>query len=406
MKKIIPILAASLILAACTGGGENNSSSSVTGTSINSSVSDADSSVATSSSTSEMPVTPVSSDNNDSSSQQDTKSSSEKPSSSVQPDVPAKKYTVTITPCEGISNPNVVSQEKEFAAGETIQFSCPVVYKYRVVAIHIRGTDGVDIAYTKGQSLYSFTMPASNVTISFEVEVRQTITVEKDSYTTVTFSDKGLKDYFDEGEAVSFTLSFEEGYELGNLKAYNVSGSTTTEVQYAESKGIYTLTFGKTDMKIVVTAKEKEAAADDPFTSAVTYQGSWTYDYDYTMRLRIIFNGNSTLDWYLTYEYVGGEEEWTYQNGSVSNATRKNAASTAYSKPSGMDGDFKSGYKNVPYTYDAATDKIEFTTPVKMTTATCHLQINRTSGSVTSITVLEDLSSDYYQSKNCVLTKI
>ncbi len=307
------------------------------------------------------------------------------------------KYTVSFVGTEFV-NASIIGTKEEFASGEEVMFNYSVTYGYKVTSFTIKDASGADVEYAE-TSYVTFTMPASNVTVSFFTVARHTLSLTNGEHSSITVIDQ--KDYYDEGDVVNFTVTFKEGYELDTLKVYKM-GKVATEVEYQATETNYSFTFADLNMQIVLTDKAKPVSSD-PFTAKTSYQSDeWLFpdgDYNYYMYLRVVFNGDMTLSWYLTFdsEYYGGGEYWAY-------IPPKRAAVT---KPNDMPGeDFKDGQENLPYTYDQANEKITFTTKVKSSDIECSIKLNKEGEEIKTITFETQMGEEYYQTGNRTLKKI
>lgn len=307
------------------------------------------------------------------------------------------KYKVTF-----VKNPNVttnlIGSKMEFEKGEEVSFSYSPKYGFKVTSLSIKDKNLNDVAYEE-LSYIKFLMPESDVTVSFVTEARKTLEIVNGAHSTINVVDK--MDYYDEGAKINFTLDFENGYELDTLKVLKEENSSFVEVQYTILNDVYSFDFVNANMKIEVIDKEK-VVSDDPFANSAVYEGDWDYYdgyYDYLMRFRIIFNGDYTLSWYLTWEDVdSGYEEYYALNYRM--GVKKNA------KPSDMVGTLRDSQENIAYVYDATSDTISFVSPIKMSTKEYTLILTRNENQeITSIKMSENLSDGFYQTGNKTLTK-
>lgn len=324
----------------------------------------------------------------------ETSESSTESSSSTTEEV---KYTVNFVG-ENVSA-SIIGTKEEFASGEEVMFNYSATYGYKVTSFTIKDASGADVEYAE-TSFVTFTMPASNVTVSFFTVARHTLSLKNGEHSSITVADQ--KDYYDEGDVVNFTVAFEEGYELDTLKVYKVMGKVAMEVEYQATETNYSFTFADLNMQIVLTDKAKPVSSD-PFTVKTTYQSDeWLFPngyYNYYMYLRVVFNGDMTLSWYLTFdsEYYEGGEDWAY-------IPPKRAAVT---KPNDMPGeDFKDGQENLPYAYDQANEKITFTTKINSSDIECSIKLNKEGNEIKTITFETQMGDEYYQTGNRTLKKI
>ena len=106
---------------------------------------------------------------------------------------------------------------------------------------------------------------------------------------------------------------------------------------YVVNNDVYSFNMPASDVHITVTTKEKVVSSIDPWTSKKTYSGSYNYG-DYRCYIYVTFNGDGTLTWNLKYDQW---DEWDYD----------------WYGPY----DFKKCNGNVPYTFDALTNIVTFT---------------------------------------------
>lgn len=302
------------------------------------------------------------------------------------------KYTVNFVG-ENVSA-SIIGTKEEFASGEEVMFNYSVTYGYKITSFTIKDASGADVEYAE-TSFVTFTMPASNVTVSFFTVARHTLSLTNGEHSSITVTDQ--KDYYDEGDVVNFSVTFEEGYELDTLKVYKVVDGADTEVTYQTVEANYSFAFVGSNMKIVLVDKAKPVSSD-PFTVKTSYQGDWDYydgyDTTYTMYLRIVFNGDKTLSWYLNYLYY--DEYYAYIP----------LKAAVYAAPSDMMGSPRDSGENLPYTYDRANEKITFTTKIKSSNMECSIKLNKEGEEIKTITFETQMGDEYYQTGNRTLKKI
>lgn len=398
-SKLLILIAASLLLS-CGNNSSNSSSSSESSKNQTETVNTTkvDSTIESSETTTE--TTTVSSTESSESSTESSESSTESSESlteSSSTTTEEVKYTVNFVGTEFV-NASLIGTKEEFASGEEVIFSYSVAYGYKITSFSIKDASGTDVEYAE-TSFVTFTMPSSNVTVSFFTVARHTLSLKNGEHSSITVTDQ--KDYYDEGDVVNFTVTFEEGYELDTLKVYKVMGEVAMEIEYQATETNYSFTFADMNMQIVLTDKAKPVSSD-PFTVKTTYQSDeWLFpngDYNYYMYLRVVFNGDTTLSWYLSFnsEYWGGED-WAY-------IAPKKAMVTL---PNDMPGEeLKDGQENLPYTYDQANEKITFTASVKSSDIECSIKLNKEGNEIKTITFETQMGDEYYQTSNRTLKKI
>lgn len=305
------------------------------------------------------------------------------------------KYTVNFVGTEFV-NASLIGKKEEFASGEEVMFSYSAKYGYKITSFTIKDASGASVEYAE-TSFVTFTMPSSNVTISFFTVARHTLSLINGEHSSITVTNK--KDYYDEGDVVNFTVTFEEGYELDTLKVYKVMDGVDTEIEYQATETNYSFTFADMNMQIALTDKVKPVSSD-PFTVKTSYQCDWNY-YDgygttYTMYFRVVFNGDKTLSWYLNFTYIDEGYDWAYIPPKAD----------VYAAPSDLTGTAKDSGENLPYTYDQATEKITFTTNVKSSDIECSIKLNKEGNEIKTITFETQIDDEYYQTGNKTLKKI
>ena len=401
-SKLLILIAASLLLS-CGNNSSNSSSSSESSKNQTETVNTTkvDSTIESSETATES--TTVSSTESSESSTESSESSTESSESSTESSSTTTeevKYTVNFVGTEFV-NASLIGKKEEFTSGEEVMFSYSAKYGYKITSFTIKDASGADVEYAE-TSFVTFTMPSSNVTVSFFTVARHTLSLTNGEHSSITVTDK--KDYYDEGDVVNFTVTFEEGYELDTLKVYKVMDGVDTEVTYETTETNYSFTFVDSNMKIVLADKARPVSSD-PFTTKTIYQSNdWTFPdhyYTYYMYLRVVFNGDKTLSWYLSYEtsddYGEGGEDWAY-------IAPKKAMVTL---PNDMPGEeLKDGQENLPYTYDQANEKITFTAKVKSSDIECSIKLNKEGNEIKTIIFETKMGDEYYQTSNRTLKKI
>lgn len=137
-------------------------------------------------------------------------------------------------------------------AGEKVSFTVDVTEGYRIKSVKA----GDEVLTADENGLYTFTMPAGNVTVTVETEIMP------DMY-AVSYSGSAAEvnlgtDVYEVGQTVSFTVSVKSYYRLISVKA---DGTELT----ADADGNYTFTMPERDVEIVVEAEKiySEPSASD-----------------------------------------------------------------------------------------------------------------------------------------------
>lgn len=392
-SKLLILIAASLLLS-CGNNSSNSSSSSESSKNQTETVNTTkvDSTIESSETTTETATVSSTESTESSESSTESSESSTESSSTTTEEV---KYTVNFVGTEFV-NASLIGKKEEFASGEEVIFSYSAKYGYKITSFTIKDASGADVEYAE-TSFVTFTMPSSNVTVSFFTVARHILSLTNGEHSSIAVTDK--KDYYDEGDVVNFTITFEEGYELDTLKVYKVVDGVDTEVTYETAETNYSFTFVDSNMKIVLADKAKPVPSD-PFTVKTSYQCDWEYydgyDTTYTMYFRIVFNGDNTLSWYLNFTYIDEGYDWAYIPPKAD----------VYAAPSDLTGTAKDSGENLPYTYDQATEKITFTTNVKSSDIECSIKLNKEGNEIKTITFETQIDDEYYQTGNKTLKKI
>lgn len=173
----------------------------------------------------------------------------------------AISYTVSVPSVEGVQSATLDKVEGKYTVGETVQLTVTAETGYKLVSVT---AEDVDVSGGEG-GVYTFTMPASDVTVTIQVEKQYKVTVADGSseHAQVNFTD-GQKDWYDNGETVEFTVTAIGEYVVTSVKA----GSDVL----TEEGGKYSVTLNGADIEITVETVEK---IDKPITENGDNQGEW-----------------------------------------------------------------------------------------------------------------------------------
>ena len=163
-------------------------------------------------------------------------------------------YTVNIAESE---NGIVISDVSEAQAGETVTLTVIPYEGYEFETLTVTcGEDGadVDVAATKYEGLYTFTMPESDVTVSaIFAEIPQktvyTVNIAASENGTVTADVSEAQ----AGETVTLTVTPAEGYDIATLTVTYGKYGTGVKVVATEDEGVYTFTMPENDVTVSAT---------------------------------------------------------------------------------------------------------------------------------------------------------
>ena len=163
---------------------------------------------------------------------------------------PVTTYTVT---CETATGGQVTADKTDVAAGDTVTLTVTADSGYNFGSLSVKKTDNTEVETAQqADGTYTFTMPASNVTVTATfaaVEVPTTYTVTCETATGGKVEADKTADLA-EGETVTLTVTADSGYNFGSLTVKNADG---TEVE-TEDKGDGTYTFTMPASNVTVTA--------------------------------------------------------------------------------------------------------------------------------------------------------
>ena len=161
-----------------------------------------------------------------------------------------KTYTIA----QGaVTGGTIVSIDKAIAkAGETVTVTAAVAAGYKLpVTVTVTPESGAPITAAAGavEGTYTFTMPASNVTVTaaFTEKVKSDVTVTYDA--AKGSASANMSNDVMEGETVTVTVAPNEGCMLGNITAGGV-------VLNKISDTVYTFTMPAEDVTVIVTFED------------------------------------------------------------------------------------------------------------------------------------------------------
>lgn len=233
--------------------------------------------------------------------------------SSTEPTEPTTKYTVTVD--KNIKNSKVTPSAASLAAGETFTVTVTPDNGYVLNAITVTDADGKSVAATD-ESTHTYTMPASNVTVSATFKVK---TDAKYSVTYTAPTGEGVVDSsinptdtaLAEGTNVTVTVTVNDGYTA----SLAVDGATVTT---STSGNTYTFTFSMPAQAITVAPKVTKAGENTGTLIPNLYLIYTTKDeviptnftqhlnlyYDSNNQVYASFNENTSFDTSKTYKFM------------------------------------------------------------------------------------------------------
>lgn len=233
--------------------------------------------------------------------------------SSTEPTEPTTKYTVTVD--KNIKNGKVTPSAASLAAGETFTVTVTPDNGYVLNAITVTDADGKSVAATD-ESTHTYTMPASNVTVSATFKVK---TDAKYSVTYTAPTGEGVVDSsinptdtaLAEGTNATVTVTVNDGYTA----SLAVDGATVTT---STSGNTYTFTFSMPAQAITVAPKVTKAGENTGTLIPNLYLIYTTKDeviptnftqhlnlyYDSNNQVYASFNENTSFDTSKTYKFM------------------------------------------------------------------------------------------------------
>ena len=132
--------------------------------------------------------------------------------------VPLTTYAITVA--AGIEHGTITANPAEAEEGATVTLTITPENGYRLKTVDVKDADDADVRLSGSGNTRTFTMPASNVAVSGEFEQQPyTITIPAIQNGTVTVTLPADKTEYLAGEAISLTITPNEGYELDTISA-------------------------------------------------------------------------------------------------------------------------------------------------------------------------------------------
>lgn len=224
-----------------------------------------------------------------------------------------QKYTVAVD--KNITNGTVTTSETSLAAGKTFTVTATPNDGYELDTITVTDAEGKSVAATD-ESTHTYTMPASNVTVSATFKVK---TDAKYSVTYTAPTGEGVVDSsinptdtaLAEGTNVTVTVTVNDGYTA----SLAVDGATVTT---STSGNTYTFTFSMPAQAITVAPKVTKAGENTGTLIPNLYLIYTTKDeviptnftqhlnlyYDSNNQVYASFNENTSFDTSKTYKFM------------------------------------------------------------------------------------------------------
>ncbi len=199
----------------------------------------------------------------------------------VAEEVPVTKYTVTID--SKIANGTVTADKTTAAENETVTLTVTANSGYRFSSVSVKDADGNTVTTTAGTSgKYTFTMPASNVTVTAAFKKTSshssggsssggttthsvsTPSASSSANGKVSVSSKSAK----EGSEVTFTVKPDAGYMTGSVSVKDANGK---EIEVKDN-GDGTYTFVMPDSKVSIAAEFVKEGEVTPETTPAPEQ--------------------------------------------------------------------------------------------------------------------------------------
>ncbi len=193
------------------------------------------------------------------------------------------QYSITVTPNDRgtispVMNQVVIDSANE---GDTVEFEVHGNEGYALVSLTVTGDDSSSITVNDR----SFTMPAQNVTVSAVFKPYIQRMYPEHGSITITVDGQEANGA-EEGETVTVLVTPEEGYELGRLWVYWMSGGFRHSVECTKTSTENTYTFTMPKRGVTV-----DAVCGKPLTGSET---ALTYDY-YLVKNDITYSDGLTF---------------------------------------------------------------------------------------------------------------
>ena len=227
---------------------------------------------------------------------------------------PTTKYTVTVD--KNITNGTVTPSATSLEAGKTFTVTATPDDGYELDAITVTTADGKSVAATD-ESTHTYTMPASNVTVSatFKVktDVKYSVTYTAPTGEGVVDSSINPKDTtlaagLAAGTPVTVTVTVNEGYTA----SLAVAGATVTT---STSGNTYTFTFSM-PAKAITVAPNVTKAGENTGTLIpnlyLIYSDSSSKPSDFTQYLNLYYNSDNQVYAYFDESNFDDSKEYCF----------------------------------------------------------------------------------------------
>lgn len=223
---------------------------------------------------------------------------------------PTTKYTVNVD--KNIKKGTVTPSATSLAAGETFTVTVTPDNGYELDAITVTTADGKNVAATD-ESTHTYTMPASNVTVSATFKVK---TDAKYSVTYTAPTGEGVVDSsinptdtaLAEGTKVTVTVTVNDGYAA----SLAVDGATVTT---STSGNTYTFTFSMPAQAITVAPKVTKAGENTGTLIPnlyLIYSDSSSKPSDFTQYLNLYYNSDNQVYAYFDESNFDDSKEYCF----------------------------------------------------------------------------------------------
>jgi hypothetical protein len=132
----------------------------------------------------------------------------------------AARYSITINQ---VSHGSITAEENA-AEGTIVTLTVSPESGYQLKSLTVKDAAGADVTVIGTGTSRTFTMPASNVTVSVEFGTGLSVTVNSASYGNITAS----PEIAGTGTAITLTISPESGYELKSITVKDAAGADVT----------------------------------------------------------------------------------------------------------------------------------------------------------------------------------
>ncbi|MCD8037026.1 MAG: S-layer homology domain-containing protein [Clostridiales bacterium] len=179
----------------------------------------------------------------------------------------AATYSIGLS--DDSENVNSISPEGSVEAGETITITPDDGYTITGVTIECEDTSvEVPTATKNSDGTWSFTMPASNVTVTVTTEETYNIIVTNSSYSR---GDVDVDDEAAEGDTVTIEIDPDNGYKVSKV---TVTGNVSGDTIYSKSGSSTTHTFTMPDESVIIKVTYEKKSSSSGGSSYSLEEGS------------------------------------------------------------------------------------------------------------------------------------